>query len=328
MIEKARRRPARIVYPEGTDPRIIAAAVRVRREGIAEPILVGDPERIAEVSDREQIDLESVRIVSPNDPERIERYAQEYSRRRDRKLSLAKRLVKKPLAFGGMMVCMGDADGMVAGADSPTATVIMNATLTIGLKQGFSIPSSFFVMVLPEFEGRKNAPLLFADCGVTIDPDAGQLAEIGVATGQSARALLGLEPAVAFLSFSTKGSASHASVDKVKQAVSLARELAPDMTMDGELQADAALIERVAAKKVGEESAVAGKANTLVFPDLNSGNIAYKLVQYLAQADAIGPILQGFAHPVCDLSRGASIEDIVNVTAITVVQAQAPGSSS
>jgi len=209
---------------------------------------------------------------------------------------------------------------MVGGIANATASMIQAATLTIGFQPGINTPSSFFVMIIPSFRGEENVPIIFADCAVNIQPDARQLAEIGVASARNTRCLLGIEPRVAFLSFSTKGSANHADADKVIEAVKIAREIEPSCLMDGELQGDAALIPSVAAKKV-KESSVAGRANVLIFPDLDAGNIAYKLVQWLGGARAIGPILQGFAKPVSDLSRGASVDDVVGVTAITSVQA-------
>jgi len=223
-----------------------------------------------------------------------------------------------------MMVHVGDADGMVAGVASATASVLQAASLTIGFGQGLSTPSSFFIMAIPGTETRPEAPLIFADCAVNIAPSPQQLAEIAVASGTNAQTLLGIEPRVAFLSFSTRGSANHRDVTKVTEALRIAREMRPDLKMDGELQGDAALSPRVAAKKVNA-SEVAGRANVLIFPDLDAANIAYKLVQQLGGATAIGPVMQGFAKPVNDLSRGASVEDIVAVTAITVVQAAAQG---
>ncbi|MBN2302120.1 MAG: phosphate acetyltransferase [Lentisphaerae bacterium] len=321
FIEKASKHPARIVYPEGGDERIVVAACKAGTMGIAEPIILGDPEEVQKIATEKNVSLDKVRIISPaTDEAALNKYAEIYAADRGVKVGVGRKLVKKPLSFGGMMVKNGDADGMVAGVASATASVIQAAALTVGFQKGLATPSSFFIMIVPVFEGEKDKLFVFADCAVNIQPNARQLADIGVASGTNARTLLGMDPKIAFLSFSTKGSASHADVDKVIKAFEIAKETAPDLEIDGELQADAAIVARVAAKKV-KESAVAGKANVLIFPDLDSANMCYKLVQYLAGAKAVGPILQGFAKPVNDMSRGASVADLIGVTAITVIQA-------
>jgi phosphate acetyltransferase len=324
FVMSARAHPRRIVYPEGADERILQAARRAKDTGLAEPILVGAPEAIAAAAAAAGVSLDGIEITGPHDEARLNAFAADYAAASGVKEGIAMRLVRKPLAFGGMMVRRGLADGMVAGVATATGAVIQAAAVTVGFQTGISTPSSFFMMVLPEFMGEKGKVLVFADAAVQVQPDSRQLAEIAVAAGRNARELLGLDPKVAFLSFSTKGSAVHADTEKVVAALARAREIDPDMTFDGELQADAALAPRVAAKKA-PQSPVAGRANVLVFPDLDAGNIAYKLVQYLAGAQAIGPILQGFAKPVNDMSRGATVEDLVNVTAITVVQARGVG---
>ena len=321
FITSASANPKRIVYPEGADKRIIIAAREVKDRGLAKPILVGKPEEIMASAVDANISLDGIEITGIHNEERVQAFAADYSSARDMKESIARRLVRKPLAFGGMMVRMGFADGMVAGVATATGPVIKAAAVTIGFQGGLSTPSSFFMMVLPEFMGETEKVLVFADAAVTVQPDARQLAEIAVAAGRNARDLLGLDPHIALLSFSTKGSATHDDVTKVTSALEIAREIDPQLNFDGELQVDAAIIPRVATKKA-PDSTVAGQANVLVFPDLDSANISYKLVQYLAGAEAIGPILQGFAKPVNDMSRGATVSDIVNVTAITVVQAQ------
>jgi len=321
FIAKAKSRPVRIVFPESKDPRILAAACKAGELGIAVPIVLGDASELRRMATEKGLSRDKLRIVSLTDDATLDRFADVYARARGLRTAIARKLVAKPLAFGGMMVRTGEADGMVAGAANATASVIQAASLTIGFQDGLSTPSSYFVMIIPEFMGQKDKPLIFADCGMNIDPTPTQLSEIARASATSARNLLGQEPVVAFLSFSTKGSANHAAVDKVREAVRITRERYPDLLVDGELQGDAALVPSVAEKKA-KGSPVAGRANVLIFPDLDAGNICYKLVQYLAKAKALGPLLQGFAKPVSDMSRGATVDDIIGITAITATQAQ------
>jgi len=321
---EARRDPRRIVLPEGEEERIIKAAVVSAKEGIARPILLGERSRIMKKASDLNLEIENIEIINPLHSSKLEKYASLYCKIRKSKgvtEKLAKRILQKNLYFGAMMVRAGDADGMVAGAANLTASVIRAGRLIIGLQKGVSIPSSFFIMDVPGFVGGEKGVLIFADAAVNPDPTPSQLAEIAISSAKSAETLLGWEPRVAMLSFSTKGSAHHPLVDKVVEATEIAKKRAPHLLIDGELQADAAIVPEVARRKV-KESDVAGRANILIFPDLNAANIAYKLVQYMGKARAYGPILQGFSKPISDLSRGASVEDIVGAIAIVCVEAQ------
>lgn len=313
FIEKAKRLNKKIVLPEGMDERIQRAAEILHRQGIARPVLLGKKQDILSSAERNRIDCSGIEIIEPATSPDLQHLVNMYSENRKVKTGVAERILKKEPVFGGMMLSAGMADVMIAGAASTTASVIQAAALTVGYKQGISTPSSFFIMSLPD-----GKILFYADCAVNIDPDFRQLAEIGVATAESYAKIMEQEPRVAFLSFSSKGSAVHPLVEKVQKAVATAKEMVGDtIVLDGEFQADTALVEAVAKKKLKEPSPVAGRANVLIFPDLNSGNIAYKLTQYLAGAGAFGPVLQGFAQPVSDLSRGAKVEDIVGIAAIT-----------
>lgn len=321
--EQAKKNVQRIVLPEGEDERILSAAVEIAKEKIGQPIILGETEAIKNLAVKINVSLDGVTIINPASSTAIDRYTSAYmNKRKEVTEGMAKGLVRKSLFYGAMMVSTDDADCMVAGASTATATILQVTMLAIGFQQGISTASSFFIMVVPEFLGEKDKIFVFADCAVNIDPTPKQLADIAIASGLNTKEILGVEPRIAMLSFSTRGSATHPNIDKVVQALNIVKEKVPNLMIDGELQADAALVSKVAEKKIKGKSNVAGKANVLIFPDLEAGNIAYKLTQYLANAKAYGPILQGFAKPVSDLSRGASVKDVVGVASIMAVKAQ------
>ncbi len=319
---KAKRNPQRIVLPEALDSRILTAAAISLEQGIAAPILLGSPQEVESEARRLGINLKGIEIIGPEKSANLDEYIAEYIRVRKVKERVAARLLRRPLYFAALMVKKGDAGGMVSGVRSITAAVIRAAGLVIGLKEGVSVPSSFFIMMLPEKDYGEDGALVFADCAVNQDPGPEELSQIAITTAQSVVRLLGWEPRLAMISYSTKGSAAGPLPDKMVKATEIIRQISPHLAVYGELQVDAALVSEVAARKVKGESPVAGRANVLIFPDLNAANIAYKLTQYLAGAEAYGPILQGFRQPVNDLSRSASVEEILGVITITVVQAQ------
>ena len=326
LKERAKKKPMRIVLPEGEEDRIIRASVKAAEEGLAKPILLGDEDAINERAEDLGLSLRGVELLNPEVSPEMDKYVEKYLEiRRGKRVSeaMARRILRRPLYYGAMMVRVGDADGMVAGAVSITASVIRASLLLIGLQKDITVPSSFFIMETKNEKIGENGTLIFADAAVNPDPTPEQLADIAIASARSAKALLGWTPRVAMLSFSTKGSAAHPLVDKVMEAVKIAKSKAPDIAIDGELQADAALLPSVAERKIkGDVGPVAGRANILIFPDLDAGNIAYKLVQHVCGAGAYGPILQGFEKPVSDLSRGAKAEEIVGVITIVNILAQ------
>lgn len=322
LKSKAKSDLKTIVLPEGEEIRTIKAAAVVKKEGYAKNVLLGDPEKINALAEKEGVDIKGIEIIDPSVGN--EEFAELFAQLRKSKgvtIEQAREIVKDPLYYGVMMVKTGAVDGMVAGAVNSSANVIRPSLQVLKTAPGTKLVSAFFVMNVPDCEYGEGGTFVFGDCGLNQDPTAEELSEIALSSAASFKTLVGAEPKVAMLSYSTYGSAKHQLVDKVCEATKLAKEKAPDLALDGELQLDAAIVDSVAAQKA-PNSTVAGKANVLIFPDLNAGNIGYKLVQRLAKAEAYGPVLQGIAAPVNDLSRGCSAEDIAGVVAITAVQAQ------
>ena len=323
IYARARAANKTIVLPEGMDHRVVHAAGDISGHGIATPILLGNPDEVFKIAREHRVDLSDIEVIDPATSPKRQAYADMlYELRKSKGMTPeeAYRLAGDTLYHGVLMVKAGDADGEVSGATHSTADTVRPALQVLRTAPGITCVSSFFVMIVPGSHYGDNGLFLYADSGLIINPSAQELAEIAICTGRTMMTLFGVEPRIALLSFSTKGSAKDPLVDKVVEATKIAQERAPDMMIDGELQADAAIVPDIAKRKA-PGSQVAGTANVLIFPDLQAGNIAYKLTERLARAEAYGPILQGIAKPVNDLSRGCDSEDIVNVAAITAVQA-------
>ena len=322
MKEKAKANKKRIVLPEASDLRVIQAASAALHEGLADLILIGNKAEILRLAG--DLDLSGATIIDPETADKRTEYSATFYELRKAKgmtLEKAEKLMKDPVYFGMMMLKLGDADGLVSGAVHSTADTLRPALQIVKTAPDAKMVSSFFAMDVPNCEYGENGILLFSDCALNENPNADQLSEIAIASAATMKNLLGFEPIVAMLSYSTFGSAKSDLTEKVIEATRLAKEKAPNLRLDGEMQLDAALVKRVADLKA-PNSSVAGKANVLIFPDINAGNIGYKLTERLAKAQAYGPITQGLAKPINDLSRGCKAEDIVGVIAITAVQAQ------
>jgi phosphate acetyltransferase len=324
VIEAAKNRPARIVLPEADDPRVLNASLRSAREGIARPVLIGDSERITAAAKQAELRGAGISLVDPSASPAREEYARALSDLRRHKgmtLEQARRELLDPLTFANMMVRMGDADASVAGAVHTTASVVRSAIQVIGLHPSSRLVSSFFLMLFCDAASSYRGALIFADCGLVVEPSAEELAQIAIDAADNARRLLQEEPRLGMLSFSTGGSAEHSRVTRVIEAARRVRSLRPELAVDEDVQLDTALVEEIARRKL-PGSRVQGRANVLVFPNLDAGNIGYKLAERLGGARAIGPLLQGLARPASDLSRGCSAEDIFNVMAVTGLNAR------
>ena len=322
LKSKINGKPIVIVYPEGEDPRIVKAASQVVKEKIAVPILLGNSDAVLSTAKEEGVDIGGIEIIDPTTSDKLEDYVSRYSKETGFPEVASRVLMKKPLGYGAAMVRFSDADASVAGAINRTSDVIQNCRQIIGMEEGIKTPSSLMIMNTPHFSVEEGNAVIFADPGVNINPNPQELADIAITSARTTKRLLGWEPRVAMLSFSTKKSATHPDADKVIEALEIVKEREPDLLIDGEFQLDAAVVPEVAKAKVEQDSPVAGRANVLVFPDLDAANIAFKLVQRMGDADAYGPFLQGFCKTASDLSRGSTVDDIMGVSIMAALEAQ------
>lgn len=324
IYERVKSNKKRIVFPEGSEPRTIRAAATILDNQIAEVTVLGNHDEIRNLASELSADISQARLIDPTASDFFDKFAADYVKIRQKKnisAEKANQTLSNPLYFGAMLVRAGQADAMVAGAVNTTADVIRSAIRVLGLKKAVKTISSSFLMIIPEYMEQKDKVFLFADCGVLPNPDPEELASIAASTAETLKLLFGIEPNIALLSFSTKGSARHADVRKVTETLKILNRDFPGLKVDGELQLDAAIVPEIQKQKA-PDSIVAGEANILIFPTLDAGNIGYKLTQRLAQAKAIGPILQGLTKPVNDLSRGCSTEDIIDAAAIACLMAE------
>lgn len=317
LHQRAREVSTRILLPEGEDIRVLRAAERIAAEGIAHPVVIEGEmtRRLCVDTDLEMDDVKFRRLPDTG------KYDEQYAKLRDVDVAVAREMLTDELIFGALLLRLDEVDGLVAGAEVPTGEVVAAANEVVGLTEGVDTASSYFLMAFGDATVGEKGALLYADCGVNISPSVEQLVDIAIATEETARTLLEWSPRIAMLSFSTKGSAAHDDAERMARAAALARDRMPDAVIDGELQADVALVKEVAEQKLPDGGSVVGNANVLIFPDLSSGNIAYKLTERLGDARALGPVLQGHTRPVSDLSRGATVDDIVDITALTAVRA-------
>lgn len=317
----ARTEWTRILLPEAHDERVLMAAARIAEEDIATPVVFGPDQETERLCEEHDVTTAGIEFLPYPEGDELAEYARTYADLRDVDLDVARTLLSDPLVLGSLLARLDEVDGLVAGAAHPTAEVVATANGVVGLDPAVDTASSYFIMVFDDPAVGEDGMMLYADCGVNINPDAERLADIAVSTADSAETLLDWTPRMAMLSFSTRGSAEHPDSEKVATATDLAADRIDSGVVDGEVQADVALVPEVARRKVPTDRRVTGDANILIFPDLDAGNIAYKLTERLAGAKALGPVLQGYARPVSDLSRGASVEDIVDIATITAVQA-------